>query len=488
MHPETSSLQVKAIRSFKWSALLQVVTRITAPLVFVILARILQQSDYGVMSVAMVVIGFSQIFLDAGLGKTLIQIEKSVEESADIVFWVNLGLGGVVYAVLFITAPWVASFFNSIESAPVIRILGITVLLTSLTTVQQSLMLRRLSFKPLFWAKLITGFVPGLFSILLALMGFGVWALVTGNLLGTFLNLIILWAISPWRPRLWFDSVLARSLFGFSLWVVAESFASWFFAWGDNLLVGKFLGISDLGIYQLAWNITTLIFTTITGTFTTVLYPTFSRLQNDRESLLKAFHLSNRFLMAITLPMGFGLLLVGSRLETVVFGVQWQGLGLILGLIGTLQGLFGLVAFNTELYRAIGRPDINSKLLLAFVLYYFPVYIIAAPLGLQVFTYARLAVGIPSLFIHAFVCSNLLNISPLYLWNDSKAIWGAVAVMACGALGTELLCNYANLLDGFTLVAMILCGIIFYGFSLYWFDGKFFLRNWKLLTQTGTQG
>lgn len=479
--PEVRDIKERAIQSMKWSAFTQIISRIATPLVFVVLARILQRDDYGLMSVALIVVSFSQIFVDAGLGKTLIQTDAPLEKCADIVFWSNLCVGTAIYAVLFAGAPWLAVFFRSSEAAPVIRVLGITVVFTCLTTVQQSLLTRELGFRPLFWVKLVSGFAPGIFSIALALRGFGVWALVAGNLAGSLLNCVLLWVVSDWRPRMSFDVVLARSLFGFGGWVLAESFAGWFFAWGDNLLVGKYLGINDLGVYQVAWNTNTLLFSTLIGAFTAVLYPTFARLRQDRQGLIDLFHKSSRILMAITLPMGVGLLLVGGLVESVIFGSHWAGLGLILGLVAVLNGFFGVVAFNAELYRAMGRPDINSKLLGVFILYYFPAYVIAAPYGLVVFATVRVAVSLLTIPIHAVVCSRLLHISAAYVWTDGKKILGAVLVMAAGTLGAQGILDRAGVAGPLALAVTLFAGAIIYGVALFLLDRRFLVQNWGLL-------
>ena len=255
---------------------MEVVSCSASPLIFLILARLLSPADFGVVAVAMIVLNFSQMFWDAGLGKALVQREEAPENAANVVFWVNAVMGIAIYAIFFLAAPWIADFFHCPASSPVLRVLGLQLVINSLSAVQASLFVRKLDFHRLFKIKLATAFLPGFCSIPLAFWGYGVWALVAGYLAGSLLNLGFLWWTSPWRPRWDFDWVLAHRLFRFGIWVMGESLAAWFLLWGDNLLVGRFLGVNALGVYSVAWNICTMIFGLALNPFLPVLYPTFS--------------------------------------------------------------------------------------------------------------------------------------------------------------------------------------------------------------------
>lgn len=459
------------------------VSRTASPLIFIILARFLTPDDFGVVAIAMLAISFSQMFWDAGLGKALIQTREAPEKAANVVFWTNLVLGILVYGLLFFAAPLIADFFHSPASLPVLRLLGFQVVILSLTSVQQALLVRDLDFCRLFWIKLATALVPGLFSIPLALSGYGVWALVAGYLAGSLLNLTLLWRQSPWRPAWHFDWPLAQKLFNFGAWIVGESLVAWFCIYGDNLIVGKFLGMRDLGVYSVGWNATTIIFGLALNPFLPVLYPTFSRLQDDPETLRATFHKANRVVMSLALPMGASLLLLGPQIATVLFGAKWQGLGLVISLIGFMQGLGWLVGLNPVLYSALGRPDVNTKLMLLAILYYVPAFLIAAPYGLQVFTLTRLGVALVALPLHVYFCVRLLGVSPLYLWHDGKPMILATLAMALVVGGAEwFLVQFAVGLSAIIqLLALMGLGIATYLGVLWIVDSPYLLQTKNLL-------
>jgi PST family polysaccharide transporter len=476
----------KAICSVKWSALMEVVSRTASPIITVILARLLTPVDFGVVAMAMIAISFAQMFWDAGLGKSLVQTNESPQEAAHVVFWTNLILGLVIYVLLFVMAPWVAVFFKSPDSGPVLRVLGLQIVIASLSSVQQALFVRELDFRRLFWIKLSTAFVPGFFSIPLAFYGYGVWALVVGTLAGQTLNLMLLWHYSHWRPKLQYDLYLARKMFRFGGWVLVESLGLWLVFWGDSLIVGKFLGIHDLGIYRTGMLLVTIFFGLVLNSFLPVLYPVFSRFQNDQTLLKQSFHKVNRIVISLVLPMGVGVLLTGPELATALFGNKWQGLGFVLSILGFKEAVGWLVGINSETYRAMGRPDVNTKLLFAQLLYYMPSYIITAQLGLVTFVYARLGVALVAMPIHIYLCRKILKVSPFYLWHDGKhSILAALVMGICIAAAKH---GLAAVTPGLPLlvilVVLMITGAGVYAATLWLSDRAFIVQSAILFRRT----
>jgi len=488
MEDPNQSITLKAMGSFKWSALMEVVSRTAAPIIFVVLARLLTPDDFGVMATAMIAISFSQMFWDAGLSKALIQTKAAPEEAAHVVFWTNVVLGFLIYLLLFISAPAIASFFKSPASGPVIQVLGIQIILASLTSVQQALFVRDLNFRGLFWIKLLTALIPALFSLPLALYGYGVWSLVAGSLIGQGINLYLLWRKSNWRPLFRYDWLVARSLFTFGFWVLLESIGAWLIVWGDNLIVGHFLGVHDLGVYRTGWMMVTIIFGLVLNPFLPVLYPTFSRMQDDLPALKSAFHRVNRVIFALALPMGTGLLLLGSETATILFGEKWQGLGFVLSMLGFMNGMAWLVGVNADLYRATGRPDMNTKLMYLSLLYYLPAYYLAAQHGLLAFTITRLAVALLAIPIHIYLCVVLLGISPFYIWEKGKSMLLSTVAMVAGisilkwGLFPFFLVHHAVA----SLGVMILAGSAIYIACLWLLDRDFILDTASLLKRATT--
>lgn len=477
------SITARATKSVKWSALTEMVSRTASPIIFVVLARLLTPADFGVMAIAMIAISFSQMFWDAGLSKALIQTREAPEDAAHVVFWTNVFLGVLIYGILFISTPAISLFFKSPASGPVLRVLGFQIVIASFTSVQQALFVRDLNFRGLFWIKLFTAFIPGLCSIPMALFGYGVWALVAGSLAGQVLNCWLLWRRSAWRPKFTYNKELARKLFTFGFWVLLESFGAWLIIWGDNLIVGHFLGVHDLGVYRTGWMLVTIIFGFVLNPFLPVLYPTFSRMQDDLPALKIAFNRVNRIVIALALPMGVGLWLTGPEMATVFFGSKWQGLGLVLSILALAFGLAWSVGINTELYRAMGRPDINTKLMFVTVLLYMPAYYIAAQFSLAIFIYVRLSLVFVGIAIQVYLCCLMLKVSPFYLWHDGKNFLAAVMAMALGVAalkwGILPIINISHV--SISLAILVGTGCLIYLGCLWLLDRSFVLETRNLI-------
>lgn len=454
-------------------------------MVTVVLARFLSPEDFGIVATAMVVISFGQMLWDAGLSKALIQTEEDAEDAAHVVFWTNLVLGCVIYLALLVSAPGVAVFFSSPASASVLRVLGLTTVISALTSVQTSLYIRDMNFRRLMWVKLLTAFVPGLFSIPMAMVGYGVWALVAGSLVGQTLNLILLWHHSHWRPAFRYDFRLARKLIRFGAWILMEAVAGWFQVWGDSLVVGKFLGVKELGVYRLGWTVSSMIYDLVLSPMQRIVYPAFSRMQNDREALIHFFHKAIRLSIAITIPVGLGLFLTGAELSDVLFDGKWEGLGSVIGVIGLMLAIGSMTGLNQDIYRALGKPHVNAIFTCIQLCYYLPAYYFAAQQGLFTFIYVRLAVCIVALPMNIYLCRRMLGTAWNYLWVDGRSSFIAVAAMGMLILLIKMLMHNAVSPIGQSgmLLVIIPTGIATYLGLLMIFDGNFIKSTFRLIKQ-----
>jgi PST family polysaccharide transporter len=190
------------VHAVKWSFLAELVSKAITLIVFIVLARLLTPEDFGVMSAALMVIAFSQILWEAGMGKALIQRQTDIEDAANVAFWINLGLGVLIAGLLFWGAqPIALTFFQDARVTPVLQIMTLQVLLGALSSVQTALLQKEMDFKKLFWVRMATVALPGFASIPLAWGGMGYWALVAGTLTGQAVQVMMLWRMSEWRPR-----------------------------------------------------------------------------------------------------------------------------------------------------------------------------------------------------------------------------------------------------------------------------------------------
>lgn len=406
--------------AIKWSFLSEVATKVVTPLVFVILARLLTPEDYGVVAAATMVVSFSQIFWEAGMGKAVIQYQGERVTAANTAFWINNLLGLVVAGLLVAMAPMVADkLFHDPRVALVLKVMAVQVLLSAAGSVHTALMQKDMQFKRLFWVRLLTVSAPGLISIPLALRGMGYWALVAGSLVGQTLQLVALWRISDWRPAFAFDSASARRLVGFGSWVAMSGLLGWFYMWADSLIVGMYLGSHELGLYRTGNTFVMMLYGILFGPLLPVLYSHLAGIQEDRTRITQLLGRIFRLITFISVPAGFLLYTLAEPIARIVFGPNWLGIGLVISMMGLTHGFAWIVGANGEAYRAIGKPDYETKIMASTLLLYSFAYWVSIQYGLTTFLWTRFGVALLAISIHFRVAHAAIGLpfsrSVLYL-------------------------------------------------------------------------
>lgn len=385
----------QGVRAFGWSAAGELGSRVLGPLAFLVLARVLRPEDFGIVASATVMISLAQALADLGLGKALVQREGNVEVAAATMLRLTAAIGVALTAMLLLLAPVIAGFFGDARVAPALRGLSPMLLLGALAAVPLALMQRELRFRELFWVRLASGALPPLLSVPMALLlpaGRGWWALVLGTLLGQAAQLVVAWMLLGGRqPRGGFDRDVARELLAFGRWALLSSLFAWSYGWLDALVVGRALGAHDMGLYRTGQTLVALVFGLVFTPLMPVLYSLFSRAQGEaallRESLVTIINLA----ALVALPLALGMFLAADFLARLLLGPQWQGAGLVIGVLALAQGAAWLVAFNGEVYRAIGRPAVEAAVMGPVLLLYAAGYMVAVEKGLETFLWARLA-------------------------------------------------------------------------------------------------
>lgn len=415
-----NDIKTRAVKSTKWTVLGEAGSWALRPLVVMILTRLLSPGDFGIVGLALIATGLAQIFQDFGLGKTLIQREHDIEDSANVIFWINLFSAVAIYLILFAAAPFISRVFHKPEASCLFQVLCLQIVFTSLCTVHSALIQRRLEFKRLFVAKLGAAIIPGIVSIPLAYMGMGAWALVWGTLAGSSAQVFLFLCLSKWRPQWRFNFQLAKKLLHFGKWIGLEMFLIWLTGYGDTIAIGFFLGMEKLGIYQVGVAFTFFVFEVFLRPLRPLSYSFFCRLQSNDTAMKDSFLKIVQLLAMATIPLGAGLAILASPISSAVFGQKWKGIEMVILLLGLKESISSLVGINLEAYRASGRPDVNSKLFIIISILYIPTYLVAAPYGLFIFCLSRLGLSIIATVLYIIAANRILKLPFAYLWNCTK--------------------------------------------------------------------
>lgn len=356
------SLKSQTKRGLYWSAASNIASQGMRFVFGLILARLLSPDTYGVIGILTVFICVVSIFIDCGFSQALIrkQDRKQVDFSTE--FYFNVGVGLFCYLLLFVAAPFIAEFYDMSILSPVLRVVGLGVIINSFCVVQSAQFSIRLDFKTPAKIGVSTQLASGLIGIALAYLGWGVWALVLQQVIGGLLYAIILWIAAGWRPTLEFSKESFRYLWGFGSKILGSSIIQQVY---DNLyplVIGKFFNAHQLGLYSRAQGFASLPSTNFSGVVGNVTFPVLSKIGNDIEHVKIVYRRMIKTTAFVVFPMMFGLAALSAPLIRVLLNEQWYGCIIMLQILCTALMWQPLSSINLSVLKVMNRTDVVLKL------------------------------------------------------------------------------------------------------------------------------
>lgn len=383
-------------------------------LVFVttaILARLLTKEEFGIIGFATLAITYLSIVKDMGLGASLIQRRGNVDKISNTVFSLNLLTGFSLTLFIYIIAPLVSEFFREPLVLPILRWLGLTFMINAFGSIHVVLLQRNLDFRRRLIPDLGRSLFKGVFSIIFALTGAGVWALVYGQLIGALTSVVLAWAIFPWRPKLSIDWTEAAALFKYGFSVIGIDGLAIINDNLDYLLVGRIFGSAALGIYSLAYRLPELLMINFLWVIGAVVFPAYSAVQTQPKEMREIFLITFRIVEILIVPLCLGLVITADPLVRVAFGKQWLDIIPILRVLAVYAWVLSVGFHVGGIYKAIGRLDISVKLSVATLVLLIPALLVGSNFGLIGIAFGHLFVGLIRVVMRLIVTSRFLNIS-----------------------------------------------------------------------------
>ncbi|WP_103027262.1 MOP flippase family protein [Salinibacter altiplanensis] len=374
-----SEFREKTISGISWSVVGQVGNQVVTFVLGVILARLLSPREFGLVGMVMIFTGFAGLFSDLGLGAALVQKQDVEERHLSSVFWLNVGVGGLLAAGFAAGAPLVAEFYDEPLLTPITMVLGANFLIGGVSSVHQTLFRKKIDFKSLAVVEITTVLGSGILGALMAYTGFGVWSLVAKGLLNSALTAVFLWVMSPWTPKLMFDWDATKELMGFSLNLLGEKTINYWVRRVDDLLIGKALGSDALGLYTKSYGIMLLPTRKISGVISRVMFPSLSTIQENEERVRLVFFRMTRTIALLTFPMMLGLMAVSGSFVIGVFGDQWAGMIPLLRVFCVIGLMQSIGTLKGNLFLSQGRSDLMFRV----GLFVKPILIAGIVIGLQ---------------------------------------------------------------------------------------------------------
>lgn len=347
--------------SLKWTAAARVSGQLLSWAITILVIRLLSPDDYGVLAAAMVVIGLAALLNEMGMVTGLVQTKDIDESLIGNVFGFVLLCNVVLVALLLLSAPWVAAYFEQAEVELVVRVLSLTLLIDALGAVPSALLRRDLRFKEISILTFCSLVLSNLVTLAMAYGGYGVWSLVAGSLLRAgMMSLGCMIVVRFWQlPSFRFAGL--RKILGFSLNITAQRVVWYISAQADQLLVGRLLGTQMLGFYSVGNHLATLPMSRLMQLVNSVAFPAYAKVQDDVAQARHYFLLSVKLLTLISLPVFWGLASISEPFVAVFLGEQWARAAFVISMAALAAPARLLEMLLSPMLDGLGRPDVGLR-------------------------------------------------------------------------------------------------------------------------------
>lgn len=325
--------------------------------VSIVLARILAPEDYGTIALVTVFTAILQVFVDSGLGTALIQKKDADEIDFSSVFYFNFVVCLILYFGMFAAAPFIADFYGDVTLVPVIRILSLTIVISGVKGIQQAYVSRNMLFKRFFFSTIGGTIFSAVLGIAMAYAGFGIWALVAQQLSNTFIDTLILWITVRWRPTKSFSWTRLKYLLSFGWKLLVSSLLDTAYNNLRNLIIGKMYSSSDLAFYNQGDKFPKVIVTNINASIDSVLLPTMSSAQDDKERVKQMTRRAIKTSTYVMAPLMMGLAFCAEPIVSLVLTDKWLPCVPFLRIFCITYMFWPVHTANLNAINAMGRSD-----------------------------------------------------------------------------------------------------------------------------------
>jgi O-antigen/teichoic acid export membrane protein len=352
------SLKAKALRGALWTLVEVLGTQGMAFLVFALLARLLEPRAFGLVALAGTVITVLTIFVEAGFSTAIVRSEEISERKLNTAFWIGVGDAALLVLILSLTAGWVAKLYGAPELAPVLRALSWLMLFGAVSAVHNALLVRRLDFRSKALRRLIAVLAGGAAGVTLALLDFGVWALVGKQAVEGLVDCLVVWRTSPWRPGREISKQDARELFGFGKSMVGSNIVKFINRSADDMIVGVFLGPVALGYYSVAFRANVAVTEVALRATSRTALPVFAKLQGDPARMREAYYQALELAALVACPVFLGLSATAPELCLTVFGADWMPSVRPMQVLGLAGVGLAINLYLGPILIAVGQPNV----------------------------------------------------------------------------------------------------------------------------------
>ena len=435
------TLQNKTTNSLKWSAIERILTQAIQLIVMLILGRIIGPDAFGLIGMLAIFIALAQTFIDSGFSNALIRKQNINESDYATAFYFSVAVAIVCYLLLFISAPYIADFYQQPELTALTQVLSLTIVANAFATVQRTQLTKAMNFKTQAKASLVSVMLSTVLAIICALMGFGVWSLVAQTLSFAIANTLALNFYVRWYPKTGFSTQSFNYLFSFGSKLLLSGLIDTIYNNLYQIIIGKLFSPGQLGLFTQAKNLTYIPSMTLTSIIQRVTYPMMSQIQHEKEALESAYLLTLRLSAVVIFPLLIGLAIIAEPFLVLIMGAEWRPAALFMSILALGYMLYPIHAINLNLLQVKGRSDLFLKLEIIKKIIITIVLLITVPLGIKAICIGIALQSYIALLVNTYYTGKLTSLNIKRQLTKLAPVW-CVGIIS-GALAW-IISRYTN--------------------------------------------
>ncbi len=424
-----NNLKQKTYKAFAWNFSGRIINMLISFIISIFLARILEPSDFGSFAIVGVIISFSHIFMDMGLGISIVQGKNLNKYHYGSVFWFNISLGILLSLLMYFSANLIASFYNDYKLISYIKVLSLLFVINSSTKVIGARLQKDMNMKLPVKIGVISSVISGSIGIAMAFLGYGIWSLIIQSLVSAIINNALFVILNPYKISFYFklSSLIELWSFGFRMFI--SGLLDSVFINLDTLVIGKLFSATVLGFYNRAKNLNNLIIKNISASLMSVIMPALSNIQDEKERynivIDKTLSIVSFFAFGIS-----GLLFItGKDLILIIYGEKWNFAGELFSLLMLSAFAYPISSVLVNILSSQGNSKAFLRLEIYKKLIYSLNFIFGFIWGIKGFVYGLIVVYTLSVLINIFMATKQMQLSAKW-FNTKIWIYGLLAIIA----------------------------------------------------------
>lgn len=429
------SLRKKTLYGMSWSLAENFSLQGIQFVIGVLLARILSPSDYGMVGMLAIFTAISQTIINSGFSAAIVRKTDRTQTDLSTALWFNIGVGIILYFILFFSGPLIAKFYNTPLLSSLIKVSAITLVFNSLCIVQQALYTIKMDFKTQAKISVSASLATGIVGVAMAYSGFGVWSIVWPGVIGGAVRCVLLWIFSKWRPSKVFSIKSFKEMFSFGSKLLLSGLIDTTYNNIYPIIIGKKFSATDLGYYSRADGYSQLPATTITGVLQRVTFPMLCEIQDDMTRLESVYRQLLRLSAFVVFPAMTGLAALAEPLICFMITDKWLMCVPYLQILCFSLMWYPIHAINLNLLQVKGRSDLFLRLEIIKKIVGIITIIIAVPFGIIWMCIGRIVTSIICLAINTYYTGKLIHVGFIKQMGDllpvlilslfnGAAVWG----------------------------------------------------------------